>query len=66
MASEAEFDRLGEWLLDRKLSIRIALADAGHRPFRIFLLSRCIGQGATLSEALREAGFPEGEAGNDG
>jgi hypothetical protein len=65
MESELDFDRFGAWLLEHNLSIGVAPRDSGHRPFRVYrdstkqsglTVSRCVGQGSTLSQALREAG----------
>jgi hypothetical protein len=56
MAEELDFDRFGNWLLEHNLSIGVATGDPGRRPFRIYREWRCIGQGSTLAQALREAG----------
>ena len=55
MGSELDFDRLGDWLLVRQLSIHTVHSEAG-KPFHIYFNANCVGQGVTLSEALRDAG----------
>ena len=55
MGSELDFDRLGDWLLVRQLSIHTVHSEAG-KPFHIYFNESCVGQGVTLSEALRDAG----------